>query len=202
MQGAAVTFPEPERDVPQAPLPGASAAGMAGGSAATQPRWDGNGGPIKDSTPPTLSVAVRWDSALPVRLAQEKTHEKDGLLLSPETAAKNYVVTVMGLVPARSYRQRSSPGISASDNSSDVRNPQNTLESFMSRTALSYAGKLIRPEDVKLDAETGHVHFYFPRDPALDKKVKEIRFRTIYGSLSVDKTFRTRDMLYLGKLEL
>jgi hypothetical protein len=202
VQAAAVRFPQPERQPAPAPLPGAGAAGMAGGNAATLGRWDGSGAPIKDSSPPMLSVAVRWDSALPVRLAAAKSHDRLGLALTPEMVAKDYVITVIGLVPARAYRQNASNGISTNDDSKDVRNPENMLESFMGASKLFFADKSIQPEDVKFDSATGEVHFFFPRDPGLDKKVKEIRFRTIYGSLTVDKIFRTRDMVYKGSLEL
>jgi hypothetical protein len=85
----------------------------------------------------------------------------------------------------------------------DVRNPEEMLESMMRYSFLFPHGKsAVRAEDAKLDTSTGTLHIFFPRSRAIDGDDKEVTFQMRFGSLSVVRKFRLRDMMYHGQLEL
>jgi hypothetical protein len=60
----------------------------------------------------------------------------------------------------------------------------------------------IRPENVKLDPDTGALHFFFPRKQTIVLADKEAIFEAKFGSMKIKKRFRLKDMMYRGKLEL
>jgi hypothetical protein len=185
--------PPPTIDVPQAGMPSPH-------NGATDGRWDGGVSRVNRNGSPTLDVTVRWDSALPVRQAFER--KRGGQTYSPEQLRKDYIVTVIGLVPAGRYIEPQLPGGSSSA-PGDVRNPEEMLESMMRYSLLFPRGKpAIRPEDAKLDTSTGTVHIFFPRREAIDADDKEVTFQMRFGSLSVVRRFRLKDMMYHGQLEL
>ncbi len=168
--------PGPSIDVPQ--------AGMAGPHGASDGRWDGGVGKRPRGGPPVLNVLVRWDSALPVRQAFERTHTP--LAYRPEQLENEYVITVLGLIP-------SSPG----------GNPSEMLAGVMRYTRMWPKGKSpIAPDDAKLDEATGALHLFFSRKQKIEPSDKEVTFQTRFGSLSIMKTFRLKEMLYNGQLEL
>jgi hypothetical protein len=205
VQAVSVSFPTPEEERPAAPLPGPAQAGMAGGNASGSHSWDGGVGRNDRGWVPSLSVVIRWDSALPIQLAHRKVQRNDSFssYANPELAAKYYVLTIAGLVPARAYRAKATPNnVSVSDDTVDARNPESMLEGFMSSSKLQGGGESLAPADVKLDASNGEVHLFFPRSPAIDSNTKEVRFTTSFGSLQVMKIFRLREMMFRGKVEL
>ena len=59
----------------------------------------------------------------------------------------------------------------------------------------------IRPDDAKLDAK-GTIHLFFPRSSAITLDDKDVTFEVRFGSLSVTKKFRLKDMVYKGELAL
>ena len=203
-QPAAATFIDPEdKSVPENPsLPGAAQAGMAGPRGASDGRWDGGVSKNVSTRLPTISVLVRWDSASPVREALLRSH-----LPVPEDAT-NYVITVKGLVPAGRYRQGGSlqtKSASGGDlNSSGVEaDPERMLEGVMAESKLWVGGKrTIASDDVKLDAATGDLHIFFPRSPEIALHDKEVVFATRFGSLTLARKFKLKDMMFQGKLEL
>jgi len=155
---------------------------------------------VNRNGPPTLNVTVRWDSALPVRQALERSHSMPGY--SPELFSKDYVITVIGLVPAGRYT-RPELNTRSGDGADDVRNPEEMLEGVMRYSHLYRRGKpAIRPEDAKLDQATGTLHLFFPRSDGITVEEKEVTFEMRFGSLSVLKRFRLKDMLYNGQLAL
>ncbi len=201
-QSAAALFALAEDNTP--PPPPAIDAPQAGMSnprnGATDGRWDGGVSRVNRNGPPTLDVTVRWDTALPVREAFE--HKRSGQTYSPEQVRKDYIITVIGLVPAGRYIQPQMR-TSSSDGLEDVRNPEEMLEALMRYSFLFPHGKhAIRPEDTKLDSSTGTLHLFFPRTQAIDADDKEVTFQMRFGSLSVVKKFRLKDMVYHGQLEL
>ena len=191
-------------------LPGADQAGMSGPKGPTDGKWDGGVSPIPKGGVPRLPITIRWDSALPIRQAFSRL-QTTGSAPSSNTAAaaqKDYVLTVLGLVPAGRYRTAGQlPTQSRSDDSEDGKvdpqDPEQMLEGLMASSRLFPHGEsAIRPEDVKLDAATGELHLFFPRSQAIDLKTKEVTFTTRFGSMTIQKQFRLKDMTYKGKLEL
>lgn len=215
-QAAAATFPDTREAPPQSvyDLPGAGQAGMpAPRNAATDGHWSGGvarntgGGML-----PTLSVLVRWDSALPVRQATLRSKElgmsanatRDEVHAVPET--KDYVITVIGLIPANQYKHAGTLPKSSSSTDEGMRPPvdrEQVLEGLMASTRLLVRGKpALAPENIQLDSETGDLHVFFPRTFPIEKGDKEVVFSTRFGSLNLDKRFRLNDMMYRNRLEL
>jgi hypothetical protein len=194
---------------PPGPLPGAAQAGMAGGHAATDGRWDGGIGRMPRGGVPSLPVLIRWDSALPVReAASHVSPQEHGAApqvsgLSEDLAAKDYVLTVTGLIPAKSYHdagQLNAP--SSSDGRVDARDPEEMLEGLMANSRFLLRGRSIAPENVKLDAATGTLRIFFPRSTPISARDREVVFTTHFGAIGVHKVFRLENMTYQGRLEL
>lgn len=212
-QPAAASFAssETEEPPPPGPLPGAAEAGMAGARGVTDGRWDGGVGKLPSRTVPSLPVTVRWDSALPIRQALLRlpaSGEQSAGSYTSAQAQKDYIITVIGLVPAGRYKTAGQlPTQSRSDQSGDSavdpQDPEQMLEGLMVQSRLMPRNeKPIAPEDVKLDAASGAVHLFFPRNELIDPKDKEVTFVTRFGSMTIQKQFRLKDMIYQGKLEL
>jgi hypothetical protein len=189
---------QPAIEVPQAGMPNPR-------NAATDGRWDGGVGRNNRGTLPTLNVTVRWDSALPVREALGRQHVPAAY--SAEQVQKYYLVSVAGLVPAGHYinptlNTRSRDDTFGTRSPQDPRNPEEMLEGVMHYAHLFPHGKSpIRPDDAKLDTG-GTIHLFFPRTSAITLDDKDVTFEVRFGSLSVIKKFRLKDMLYKGELEL
>jgi len=214
-QPASAIFPDPRKnEQPESvqELPGAAQAGMASPRGASDGRWDGGvarntGGGLL----PTLSVVVRWDSALPVRQAVGKLRALEAGKVSSTVAEavlqepKSYILAVEGLIPAGKYSRTgqletksSSDGVTA-----DAADPEHLLEGMMAHSRLLIKGRVpIACEDAKIDSQTGTVHLFFPRSVEIKRSDKEVAFSTRFGSLTVEKRFRLGDMAYRGKLEL
>jgi hypothetical protein len=166
------------------PVPTPAQVGMPGPNGVSDGRWDGGVGRNKRGALPTLPVLVRWDSALPVRLALAR---EDHTTASEPT--REYIITVLGLVPAR---RKTAPGLS-----------QETIQGLIRTSALLPRGHAaIHPDNAKLDTATGALHLFFPKNDPITLSEKEVTFVTRFGSLTVQKRFRLKDMMYSGKLEL
>lgn len=196
-----------DTDVPEpAPmkLPGAAEAGMAGPRGVTDGRWDGGIGRNVKGGVPSLSVLVRWDSALPVRQALLQAESEAAY--APEQFRKDYILTVLGLVPAGRYRDAGhldTRSQSGDGNDSDPRDPEQMLEGLMGTSKLLPRGKAsIAPENVKLDAASGAIHLFFPRTIPIDASDKEVLFFARFGSMTIEKRFRIKDLSYMGRPEL
>lgn len=199
-------------DIAPPPLPGAAEAGIAGSKPNSGSNWDGGPGRDTSGRTPTLEVTVRWDSALPVREAILKLPASDrveGDLYTAAQAAKDYIITVTGLVPAGRYASAGTLQTTSSSSSDDndpgwkVQDPEPLLEGVMGTSRLTPRdGAPIRPEDVKLDAATGALHLFFPRSAAISASAKDVTFFTQFGSMHVTRKFRPGDMIYAGRLEL
>ncbi|MGH9582085.1 MAG: hypothetical protein ACRD4O_04020 [Bryobacteraceae bacterium] len=204
-QRVQVEFPKPDMLPRQMPLPGPAQAGMGTRGNGEGRDWDGGVEKNPKNLPgvPKLSVLVRWDSALPVREAMLK-------LDRPSVPDSDYIITVIGLVPAGSYEPESSltpqPKTSESGDGADAgkaRNPERMLDGLMADSMLATSSRIaIRPENVKLDAATGILRFFFPRKQTILLSDKEAIFETKFSSMKIKYRFRLKDMVYHGKLEL
>lgn len=179
------------------PLPG------PGGAPNPGVRWDGAVGRSRGADP-TLNVLVRWDSALPVCEALSRSTEGDQQRITGEQATADYIISVIGLVPAGRYRSVGrTERTSRSDDTVDARNPEEMLEGLMAASQLIPKGKAaIRPDDAKLDGSTGTLYILFPRTQPIGADDKEVMFTTRFGALTIQKSFRLKDMNYQGKLAL
>lgn len=203
-----VQFPEPRVAPQQMPLPTAAAAGMGGRDNYSGRNWDGGVQAHPKNLPgvPELSVLVRWNSAAPVRQALLKLDDP----VSPadgSRAEKDYIITVIGLVPAGSYQSVGTlPTTSESGNGDDAakkRNPEPMLEGLMLDSMLvAGSGIAIRPEDVKLDAATGALQFFFPREQKISPDDEEAIFQTRFSSMTIKAHFHLKGMRYHGRLSL
>jgi hypothetical protein len=210
VQQAGALFSLAAEDPPEVPIPVPAAAppGLGGPVNSSSPRWDGGVGRSRGPDP-TLTVLIRWDSALPVREALQRSGPDPHQAYIDEHAAKDYIISIVGLVPGGRYR---SVGHTASDSRSDdtedsravdARNPEEMLEALMTASSLTPKDKTaISPEDAKLDASTGTLHIFFPRTEPITAADKEVTFTTRFGALTVQKRFRLKDMKYQGQLEL
>jgi hypothetical protein len=203
-QQASAAFSLAAEDPPPAPppVPPAAQAGL-GGPTNSGVRWDGGVGRSRGADP-TLNVLVRWDSALPVREALGRVDNDDPQPYLAERAAKDYIISIVGLVPAARYRSVGRTETqSRSDDTIDARNPEEMLEGLMSASRLIPKAKTaISPEDAKLDGKTGTLHIFFPKSAGISANDKEVTFTTRFGALTIQKRFRLKDMKYQGKLEL
>jgi hypothetical protein len=157
---------------------------------------------------PSLPVLIRWDSALPIREAAAEVASSgataDASAATAEQVAKDYVITLIGLVPANRYRDTGQlSDTSRSDDTVDARDPEELLEGLMSTARLLRRGRpALAPENVRLEGKSGIVHLYFPRTDPIVAVEREVLFTTRFGSLTVQKVFRPSNMIYRGRLEL
>ena len=187
---------------PPGPLPGAPQAGMAGPRGVTDGNWDGGVGRIPRGSPPALPILIRWDSAGPVREAAGIAGQLAAVDAS--TASKDYVIAVLGFVPANRYRNGGRLDTSSSsDDRIDARDPEELLEGLMETSRLIRRRRpAIAPDNTKLDGASGTLRIFFPRTDPITAAEKEVIFRTRLGSLTVQRTFRLKEMMIAGRLEL
>jgi hypothetical protein len=151
-----------------------SASVFTGGGSPPQPRKRRRGiGPVE----------VRWESAIPVRLAEKALHEED----PPSWEGQMYAIAVYDV-----------PGL-------DV--DQKGLASELKRAALlKCAGKKdLRPAQVDLLPQEGDlttIVYLFPRAMEITVDNKSVEFWAKFGRLSVTQYFYPREMQLQGKLEL
>ncbi len=202
-QQASAVFSLAAEDPPPAPPPISPAAQAGLGVPNSGVRWDGGVGRSRGPDP-TLNVLVRWDSALPVREALSRAGKDVQSSPVAERAAKDYIISIIGLVPAGRYRSVGrTASQSRSDDTIDARNPEEMLEGLMAASRLIPKGKgAISPDDAKLDGSSGTLYVFFSRAEPLTIDDKEATFTTRFGALTVQKRFRLKDMSYRGKLEL
>lgn len=174
------------------PPPGASTNNMGGTRGVTDGRWDGGVGPPVDDSAPKLPVTIRWESALPVREALLRSRSGDHLSVFGDAHAKlngpgsNYIITVIGLLTNDQSRDR-----------------ERVRKELMGAAKLVRTGKApVRPEDVELDATANAIQVFFPRTDPISLNEREVTFELQFGSMTVQKKFRLKTMIYKGKLDL
>ena len=157
---------------------------------------------------PSLPVTVRWDSAFPVRQALQTNPGDTQPSDLSAAASKDYIITVLGLVPAGKYKSggrlaTNSQSRPDAANGNEPEDPEPMLENIMGASRLFVRGHApVRPDDVKLDATTGTLHLFFSRSLPIQAEDREVIFVTQFGSLSVRIPFRLKDMLWRKRLEL
>ena len=132
--------------------------------------------------PPTLKL--RWESALPVREAEVKTHDTK----SPTVDADHYAIAVYG-VPDRMA----------------VGNSQTLAKQLKKQALLKRDGKKdLKPSSVQvLQRDDGPVFVYlFPRSKEITRLDKRVEFDGQVGRLQFARTFYPDEMICQGKLEL
>ena len=136
------------------------------------------------SLPQTITLQVRWESALPVRLAQLKLHEFG----PPTLQGDGHSIAVYG-VPGGSFKGT----------------PEQLGEPLKNLAALKRDGKKdVRPVRVEVfQRESGAVVVYrFPLSAKISKEDRRIHFEAQIGRIVFAQDFDLSEMEFLGKLEL
>lgn len=136
------------------------------------------------SLPRPLTLRLRWESALPVQLAELKSHES----APPTLEDDGYRLAIYGIPDA--------------DFSGD---PKRLGEPLKNLAALKRAGKRdVRPVSVEVfREEDGVVVVYiFPLSAEITKKDQQIQFEAQIGRIVVGQTFDLSEMDFMGKLQL
>jgi hypothetical protein len=127
------------------------------------------------------SVVVRWESALPVRAAEDK----EGEVGAPVWAGDYYAISVYGVQPPFHW------------------NLANELKdvAFLKRDKRKDV-KPVRVQILPRDNGLITVVYLFPRSAEITKKDANIRFVAQIGRLFVSQFFFPEEMQFLGKTEL
>jgi hypothetical protein len=136
------------------------------------------------SFPRPITLQLRWESALPVRLAELKLHE-----IEPPTLPGNgYSIAVYG-VPGGGFKGT----------------PEQLGQPLKNLAALKREGKRdVRPVRVEVfQREDGAVVVYlFPLSAEISRNDRRIRFEAQIGRIVFAQDFDLNEMEFLGKLEL
>jgi len=148
--------------------------------------FSGTGGDDRSprSLPQPITLKLRWESALPVRLAELKAHEVE----PPTLEGDGYRIAVYGV-----------PGAGFKGDPEELGKPLKNL------AALKRAGKKdVRPVSVEVfQRENGVVVVYlFPLSAEIGKKDGQLEFEAQIGRIVVAQTFELSEMEFMGKLEL
>jgi hypothetical protein len=142
----------------------------------------------------SLTLYIRWQSALPVKEAVARVKYGAQVGSSPDakqylaTEEPNYVIVIDGL-------NRGMIGAGDADA---------MKKTLLDQTALVIKGKeLIKAIDFRLVGQ-GRISavFAFPKTNPIDVDDKEVEFQTKLGTVSIREKFRLKDMMFNGKLEL
>src|SRR5580692_4390928 len=131
-----------------------------------------------------MTLKVRWESALPVRLAEIKSHEVE----PPTLEGDGYQIAVYG-VPGGDFKG----------------DPQELGKPLKNLAALKRAGKKdVRPVSVEVFQRSSDVVvvYLFPLSAEIVKRDGQVRFEAQIGRIVVAQTFDLNEMEFMGKLEL
>jgi hypothetical protein len=131
----------------------------------------------------SIPLKVRWESALPMRLAELRTHE-----IAPLFDGEGYQIVVYG-IPGGDFKE----------------DPKQLGEPLKKTAALKRAGKKdVKPTRVEVfQLQSGLAAVYlFPLSAEITKKDELVTFDAKIGRIYVLYPFDVREMDYLGKLEL
>jgi hypothetical protein len=131
-----------------------------------------------------ITLKLRWESALPVRLAELKSHEVAPLTLDGD----GYRIAVYGI-----------PGGDFKGDPKELGKPLKGLAALKRE-----AKKDVRPVSAEVfQLEDGVVVVYvFPLSAEISKRDRQIQFEAQIGRIVVNQTFDLREMEFVGKLEL
>jgi len=131
-----------------------------------------------------ITVQLRWESALPVRLAELKSHE----LEPPTLEGDGYRIAVYG-IPGGNFKG----------------DPKQLGEPLKNLAALKREGKKdVRPVRVEVfQREKGMVVVYlFPLSAEITRKDQRIQFDAQIGRIVLAQNFDLSEMEFMGQLEL
>ena len=148
--------------------------------------FSGRGGDDRSprSLPQSIKLKLRWESALPIRLAELKSHEFE----PPTLPGDGYSIAVYG-VPGGDFKG----------------DPKQLGEPLKNLAALKREGKRdVRPITVEVfQGENGVVVVYlFPLSAEITKKDRRIQFEAQIGRIVFTQVFDLSEMEFVGKLEL
>jgi hypothetical protein len=154
-------------------------------------RGGGGGGAPEAMATPVVTLTVRFHSALPVKQAAAKTKYGSGVMNSPEASQMMYrqetfyIVGVSGL-PAQLVRDEP--------------------EALKEKAQLRIKGKpSIYAKEIRQDRSQGRIALYlfFPRENnPIVVGDGEVEVRLELRGVTVKRTFKLKDMVYEGKLEI
>jgi len=136
------------------------------------------------SLPRPITLKVRWESALPVRVAELKTHEVE----PPTLEGDGYLIAVYG-VPGRDFKG----------------DPKQLGAPLKKDAALRRTGKRdVRPSRVEVfqRADGLVVAYLFPLSTEITKTDERVEFAARIGRIVLSQSFELAEMKFLGKLEL
>lgn len=144
----------------------------------------GGGDRSQRSLPQPVKLRVRWESALPVRLAELKSHTGE----PPTLAEEGYRIAVYGIP---------SGGLKG--------DPEELGKPLRGLAALKRQGKRdVRPVSAEVFqlADGAAVVYVFPFSAELSKSDGEVRLEAQIGRIVLAQSFDMREMEFRGKLEL
>ena len=136
------------------------------------------------SRPGMVTLKLRWESALPVRLAELKAHESE----PPSLAGDGYELAVYG-IPAANLQG----------------DPKKLGDPLRKEAALKRDGqKDVKPVAVEVFQRQDDmvVVYRFPLSAEITRRDGQIEFEASIGRIHVARTFLLGEMEFLGKLEL
>jgi hypothetical protein len=136
------------------------------------------------SRPQPIVLKLRWESALPVRIAEFKSRSVD----APASDDAGYRMAVYGI-----------PGSGFKGDPKELGKPLKNL-AFLKRDGK----KDVRPVSAEVvQLESGVVVLYlFPLSAEIGKNDGQVRFEAQIGRIVVAHTFELSEMEFMGKLEL
>ena len=148
--------------------------------------FTGRGGDDRSarSLPQGIKLKLRWESALPVRIAELKSHEVE----LPTSEGDGYRIAVYG-IPGGDFKG----------------DPKQLGVPLKNLAALKREGKKdVRPSSVEVfQGENGVVVVYlFPLSAEITRKDQRIQFEAQIGRIVLAQTFELSEMEFQGKLEL
>lgn len=175
---------------------GRGRSGPQGDGANSDPGTDGEsgGGFSGGGIPGSVTVALLWQTALPIKQAIIKRQYGTEAGTSPEAKAKLdrvdqvYVLTLAGL-PANLL------GATQGDKKA----------ALLDVTMLTVSGKPpLKAVDVQASVGrgTGNVSFLFPRTTTFTVEDKEMEFSSKFDKISIKKKFKLKEMVFAGKVEM
>ena len=136
------------------------------------------------SLPQPITLKLRWETALPVRLAEFKSHEVE----PPTLEGDGYRIAVYGI-----------PGANFKGDPKELGKPLKNL------AALKRASqKDVRPVSAEVFQRENDVVvvYLFPLSAEITKKDRQIQFEAQIGRIVVAQIFELSEMEFMGKLEL
>lgn len=136
------------------------------------------------SLPHTITLKLRWESALPIRVAELKSREAE----PPTSDGDGYCIAVYGV-----------PGADFKGDSKQLGAP------LKKDAALKRDGKKdVRPSSVEVfqRADGLVVAYLFPLSAEITKADRRVEFEARIGRIVVSQSFDLAEMNFLGRLEL